>query len=79
MTSIALFGAGGGMGRFLTGRLMDHEYDLRCVEISDVGVKALQELGASVTPQEEALTDVDVVIFALPDAVVGRVSHALGL
>ena len=77
MTSIALFGAGGGMGRFLTGRLMDHEYDLRCVEISKAGLKALQELGVTVTPQDEALTDVDVVIFALPDAVVGRVSHAV--
>jgi D-apionate oxidoisomerase len=77
MTSIALFGAGGGMGRYLTGRLKDCEYDLRCVEISEAGVHALAEIGVAVTPQDEALAGVDVVVFALPDAVVGKVSHAV--
>ncbi|MBT7807063.1 NAD(P)-binding domain-containing protein [Candidatus Poribacteria bacterium] len=77
MTRIALFGAGGGMGRYLTSRLMDCDYNLRCVEIGEAGVQALAEMGVNVTPQDEALADVDVVIFALPDAVVGKVSHAV--
>ncbi len=65
------------MGRFLTSRLMERDYDLRCVEIGEAGVQALTDMGMSVTPQDEALADVDVVIFAVPDAVVGRLSHAV--
>lgn len=65
------------MGRFLTQRLKECDYDLRCVEIGAAGVEALAVMGVSVTPQNEALADADVVIFAVPDAVVGGLSHAI--
>lgn len=77
MAKIALFGAGGKMGRHLTFKLRESAHEMRYVEISESGIDALRKLGVDVTSQEDALTDADVVIFALPDALVGRVSNEI--
>lgn len=68
MTKLAFFGAGGKMGRLLCRKLVNEDIDLRCVEIADEGIVALEELGLNVTPAEQAVADADAVVFAVPDA-----------
>lgn len=75
MTKVALLGAGGKMGCRITGNIKDKlEYEVSYVEVSEAGISRLKELGVSVTPQEEALRDADVVILALPDILIGKIS-----
>jgi hypothetical protein len=74
MTKIALFGAGGKMGRRLSARLKDREYDTRYVEIGEEGIRVLGELGVSVTPQKEAIRDADAAIFAVPYGLLGKIT-----
>lgn len=76
MQTIALLGAGGKMG----GRTIDHlrdrpEFDLRCVEVGPAGIARLAERGVRPAPRDEALAAADVVIFALPDRVIGAVAR----
>ncbi len=78
MTSIALFGAGGKMGCRLAANLKRSRYDVRHVEVSDAGRQRLaDELGLSCVPQEQALDGAEIVILAVPDTLIGKVSHAL--
>lgn len=73
--SIALFGAGGKMGVRLSKNLMGSSYDVRHVEVSQVGQERLKnELGLNCMPVEAALKNVDVVILAVPDTLIGRLA-----
>jgi len=73
--SIALFGAGGKMGVRLSKNLIGSSYDVRHVEVSQVGQDRLKnELGLTCTPVDVALKDVDVVILAVPDTLIGRLA-----
>lgn len=77
-TQIALMGAGGKMGRRITGNLKDHvDYTMRYVEVSELGIANLKELGVEPMPQTEAIPDADVVILALPDLLIGRISAGI--
>jgi hypothetical protein len=74
MSTIALMGAGGKMGLRITENLKDNtDYTTLYVEISEDGRASLSELGVPVTSQDEALKQADVVILAVPDAVIGRI------
>lgn len=75
MTKIALFGAGGKMGRHLTSVLKKCDYDMRYVEVGQEGIRALENMGHSVTKQEDAISDADVVILAVPDVLLGKITH----
>lgn len=76
MVAIALFGAGGKMGGRLSRNLSKSDHDVRHVEQAEAGRARLkEELGISCVDQESALKDVDVVILAVPDTVIGEVSH----
>ena len=76
MTTIALFGAGGKMGCRLTDNLKGHaDFDVRYVETGEAGVARLAERGLVPTDAVAALAEADVVILALPDTVLGGVSH----
>jgi len=71
-TTIALMGAGGKMGCRITDNIKDMaEYDVRYVEISQAGQAQLAERGVTVTDEAEALRAADVVILAVPDALIG--------
>ena len=73
--SMALFGAGGKMGVRLSKNLMGSSYDVRHVEVSQIGQDRLQnELGLKCVSIEQALADVDVVILAVPDTLIGRLA-----
>jgi len=74
-TSIALFGAGGKMGARLTKNLQGSAYQVRHVEVSEAGRQRLKdELGITCCTVDEALDGVDVVVLAVPDTLIGRLS-----
>lgn len=77
MTTIALFGAGGKMGCRITDNLKDSEYRTLYVEVNETGLGNLQKRGLSATPQDEALREADIVILAVPDNKIERVSAAV--
>ncbi|MBI1298031.1 semialdehyde dehydrogenase [bacterium] len=77
-TSIALMGAGGKMGCRITDNIKEMtEYDVRYVEVSERGQARLAERGISVTAEDAALADADVVVLAVPDALIGTICKTL--
>src|SRR5215207_1787758 len=74
-TTIAVFGAGGNMGTRVTNALKDEPgYRMLNVEKSEQGRTRLHERGLEVSEQEDALREADVVILAVPDALIGEVA-----
>ncbi|MEM6528726.1 MAG: phosphogluconate dehydrogenase C-terminal domain-containing protein, partial [Chloroflexota bacterium] len=76
---IALMGAGGKMGGRLTDNLIKHpdKYQMAYVEVSEAGIANLASRGLAPTPEDEALKDADVVILALPDRLIGKITGAI--
>ena len=78
MTTIALLGAGGKMGVRLSRNLIGSRFDVRHVEVSESGRQRLQqETGLTCIDQDVALAGADVVILAVPDTLIGRISAAI--
>jgi hypothetical protein len=77
MITIALMGAGGKMGCRITDRLKDSDYRMLYLEVSEAGVANLAARGLVPTPQEQALAEADVLILALPDNLIERLSAAV--
>jgi hypothetical protein len=79
MITIALMGAGGKMGSRLTDNLMHKtdRYRMLYVEISEAGIANLAKRGLQPTPQADALAQADAVILALPDKLIGRITHEI--
>lgn len=50
------------------------EFELLLVEASEAGIKSIRERGFEPTPVEEALERSDVVVFAVPDILIGKLS-----
>ena len=75
--TIALIGAGGKMGLRLTDNLKGSSHDVRYVEIAEPGRAALASRGVTVSSAEEALKGARIVILAVPDNLIGKVSAAL--
>jgi hypothetical protein len=75
MTTIALFGAGGKIGYRIAEKLKDSDYRGLYIEISPEGIAALADMGVSVTAQDEALKEADVVILAVPDNLIGEIAN----
>jgi len=73
-TTIALLGAGGKMGCRITDNLKESGYRMLYVEISEAGVKRLQQRGITVTPSAEAVPRADVVILAVPDILIRHIA-----
>jgi hypothetical protein len=77
-TKIALMGAGGKMGCRVTDNLKDMlAYQMYYVEVSETGVANLAKRGLTPTPQAEAIANAEVVILALPDKLIGSITHDL--
>jgi hypothetical protein len=72
--SVAVLGAGGKMGLRVTKKLFESGYDLRAIEIGDVGRKRLAEAGIAATTIVDGLKDVQIVVMALPDNIIGKVA-----
>ncbi len=74
-TTIALLGAGGKMGGRLTDNLKDHaDFETLYIEVSEAGIERMNAKGVFPTPKEEALKRANVVILAIPDALIGKIS-----
>lgn len=76
---VTIMGAGGKMGCRITDNMMKHpeKYEMAYVEVSEQGIANLARRGVSPTPQSEALADADVVILALPDKLIGRITREI--
>jgi D-apionate oxidoisomerase len=78
VTKIALMGAGGKMGGRITDNMKNlPEYQMYYVEVSEPGIANLAKRGVKPTPQDEALANADAVILALPDRLIGEITHEL--
>lgn len=78
MTKIALLGAGGKMGVRLSANLAKTDHDVAHVEVSAEGRQRLKAAtGFDCVDQKTALADADVIILAVPDRLIGKISHQL--
>lgn len=78
MTKIALIGAGGKMGVRLATNLQGSRFDVSHVEITEAGRERLKtEVGVQSVEQSAALADADIIILAVPDRLIGKVSHQI--
>lgn len=75
MNKIALLGAGGKMGMRCTDNLLNSDYDVDYLEISEPAIAKLQEKGVEVSDPETALPNADIVILAVPDVAIKAVSQ----
>jgi hypothetical protein len=74
---ITLVGAGGKMGLRLTRNLKNSAFEMAYLEVSQAGIDRLKELGVTVSSGESELADADVVILAVPDTHLGKVSSQI--
>jgi hypothetical protein len=74
---ITLVGAGGKMGLRLTRNLKKSTFDMSYLEVSQAGIDKLKELEVTVSAEEIALAEADIVILAVPDTHLGKVSGQL--
>lgn len=74
MKRVTLIGAGGKMGMRLTHNLMNSEYQMTYLEVSEPGVNRLKEKGIEVEKGDAVLSEADMVIFAVPDVALGQVT-----
>ena len=78
MTKIALIGAGGKMGFRLAGKLKQSRFDMAYVEVSDAGRARLKtDLGVETTSMDAAVSGANIVILAVPDTAIGKVSQSI--
>jgi hypothetical protein len=77
MKKIALIGAGGKMGMRLTRNLKDSPFSVSYVEISPSGQEKLSELGIQISAREQTVPEADVVILAVPDVALAKVSATI--
>jgi len=78
MAKIALMGAGGKMGCRITDNLkLNASYQIVPVETGAAGVARLAERGLSPVPAAQAVGGADIVVLAVPDILIGQVSHQI--
>lgn len=75
--TVAVIGAGGKMGQRVSNNLAKSAYSVLYSEASPNGVAHIESLGRTVTPTDDAVTVADVVILAVPDVVLGKVSESV--
>jgi D-apionate oxidoisomerase len=72
---ISLVGAGGKMGMRLIRNLIKTTWTVNCLEVSDAGIEKLRVMGLEVSAEENSIPHDDVVILAVPDVALGKVSE----
>jgi hypothetical protein len=78
MTKIALLGAGGKMGVRLATNLMGSRFEVDHVEVSEEGRQRLKSaVGVDCVDQDQALAGADVVVMAVPDRLIGKITHSI--
>ncbi|PXY34198.1 oxidoreductase [Prauserella sp. PE36] len=77
MTTVTVVGAGGKMGQRVSNNLAKSDYRVLYSENSPKGQELLRSQDRELTDSAEAARESDVVILAVPDVVLGKVSEAL--
>ncbi|MBN2632326.1 MAG: NAD(P)-binding domain-containing protein [Bacteroidales bacterium] len=77
MNKVTLIGAGGKMGLRLTHNLSGSDYNVSYVEISPAGIEKLREKGVKVTAPGDCVPESDMVILAVPDVALEKVSAGI--
>lgn len=76
--TLALIGAGGKMGYRLTRNLRNNDYPVKHVEVSAAGREKLaKDFGIECVDINQALEGADVVILAVPDMLIGKISESI--
>jgi hypothetical protein len=73
---VTVIGAGGKMGTRVTNNLKKHpeDFELHCCETSDAGIASIKARGLSVVAPESVIPKSDVIVLAIPDVVIKKVS-----
>lgn len=74
---IAILGSGGKMGFRITKKLVDAGYHVRAIEIGDAGKERLAAANIPAVSTSQGIAGAKVIIFALPDNVIGTVIREL--
>ena len=74
MKKVILVGAGGKMGCRITDNLMHSDYMMSYLEVSEAGRRKLAEKGVEISIQDKVVPDGDIVILAVPDVAIQKVS-----
>jgi len=74
MNKVTLIGAGGKMGLRLTHNLKDSKFNMSYIEISPQGIEKLREKGVNISSPENCIPESDIVILAVPDVTLEKVS-----
>lgn len=77
MKHVVVLGAGGKMGYRVSANLRGAPYQVSHVEVSEAGRERLKELNIQCVAAEQVLPEADVVILAIPDNAIGKVTHQL--
>lgn len=74
--AVTVIGAGGKMGTRTSKNLvkLSDKYDVTLVENAPRGIESIHARGLEVTPIEEALATAEVVVFAVPDTLIKKLS-----
>ena len=74
---VTIVGAGGKMGLRLTHNLKDSDYQMAYLEKHEPAMANLLKLGIEVSEKDMVIPDGDIVILAVPDNILGEVSHQI--
>lgn len=78
VSKIALLGAGGKMGVRLATNLKKSKFPVEHVEVSPAGRERLKAaIGADCVDEDKALAGADIVVLAVPDALIGKIAHGI--
>jgi D-apionate oxidoisomerase len=77
MKTVAVLGAGGKMGYRVSANLRGAPYQVSHIEVSEAGRTRLKELGITCVDPDSALPQADVVILAIPDNLIEKVTAKL--
>ncbi|MFE0849540.1 phosphogluconate dehydrogenase C-terminal domain-containing protein [Streptomyces rochei] len=75
--TVAVIGAAGKMGQRVSDNLVDSDFRVLFSEASPKGQELIRGLGRELTESKDAAAEADVVILAVPDVVLGKVSEEL--
>ena len=74
---VTLVGAGGKMGLRLTHNLMNSSYEMNYIEVNPAGIEKLKEKGVSASDSYDSIGSSDIVILAVPDVSLQKVSAGI--
>ncbi|MEU4656450.1 phosphogluconate dehydrogenase C-terminal domain-containing protein [Streptomyces sp. NPDC023723] len=77
VTTVAVIGAAGKMGQRVSNNLVESDFRVLFSEASPTGQELIRGLGRELTESADAAAQADVVILAVPDVVLGKVSAEL--